>query len=75
MIKNENIHVVKTLEWWWVKIEGNTKNTCNCPTKEEAVKKWRILAKENKVELIIHKENGQIERRDFYGDDSIYRKG
>lgn len=75
MPKRKNQHVVPLPVGWAVKREGNSRYTAITMTKIEAVKIARDIARKNKLELVIHKKNGQIKIKDSYGNDPFPPKG
>lgn len=54
---------------WQVKGEGNKKATVVTDTQKEAIAAAKIIAQNQKTELIIHGENGQILNKNSYGND------
>ncbi len=69
MTKKKDIHVVPHPEGWAIKREGNQRATKVTPTKEPALKQARSIAKQDKVELVIHNKEGKIIDKDSYGND------
>ena len=70
MNNKKNQHVVpSSAKKWAVKGAGNKKNTKLTQTKEEAVKRARQIAKNQKTELVIHNKDGKIRDKDSYGND------
>jgi hypothetical protein len=62
-------HVVPHQDGWGVKGEGNKRFTAITPTKQEAEKIARDIAKNQGTELFIHGRNGKIQDRDSFGKD------
>lgn len=63
-------HVVKTPTGKWaIKKGGSSKATKIYNTQKEAIKHGTEIAKNQKAELYIHKENGQIREKNSYGND------
>lgn len=72
---NKNQHVVPTEKGWGIRGEDNEKITQHFETQEEAIEKARAIAKNQKSELLIHGEDGEIRARDSYGNDPYPPKG
>ena len=68
-------HVVPHKGDWAVKGEGNSKATAVTDTKEKAIDIAREISQNQKSELFIHGENGQIQSRDSHGHDPYPPKG
>lgn len=70
-MNKKNIHVVYRSETkdWAVKKEGNKRASKVVSTKREAEDLGRALAKKDKVELVIHNEDGKISDKDSFGND------
>lgn len=69
MSKNSQ-HVVKNSNGGWsVKKSGAKKATKNFSTQGEAISLAREIAKNQKTELYIHRENGRIRDKNSYGND------
>lgn len=68
-MSKKNVHVVPHPEGWAVKIEGNERSSFVRGTKQEALDVGRDRARSDKVELVIHGKNGQIQDKDSYGSD------
>ncbi len=68
-MKKPFIHVVNRNGSWGVEEEGRTDDFREFRNKEEAVEAGRNLAKQNQVELIVHRQDGSIGERDSYGND------
>lgn len=76
MAKGKNQHVVPVKnQGWGVVGEGNERKTAIVPTKKEAEKIGREIAKNQKSEVLIHDKNGKIKERDSYGKDPYPPKG
>jgi uncharacterized protein DUF2188 len=69
MANKKDYHVVPRGEDWAVKREGSKRAASVHPTQSEAEKAGRDLAKTNKVEVVIHRPNGQIRDSDSFGND------
>ena len=71
-----NIHVVKKGSAWSVEEEGTGgQPIAQRPTRESAVEVAKKLAKSQKVELLVHREDGSIGERDSYGHDVPRNRG
>lgn len=71
----KNQHVVPHAEGWAVRGEGNERVTSVHDTQREAIERGREIAQNQRSELLIHGENGQIRARDSYGRDPYPPKG
>lgn len=71
----KNIHVVPHPEGWAIKREGAERASRVTETKKEAVDYARQQARQDGVELIIHKKDGTIQSRDSHGNDPYPPKG
>jgi hypothetical protein len=67
-MKNKNVHIVPA-KGWGVKREGNKRNTFITLTKNQAIDIGRKIAKDEKLELIIHNSDGKISDKDSFGND------
>lgn len=72
---NKNQHVVPHKDKWAVKGEGNQKNTVLTDTQQQAIERARQIAKNQESELLIHGRDGEIRKRDSYGNDPRDIKG
>ncbi|WEJ70607.1 DUF2188 domain-containing protein [Pseudomonas sp. PSE14] len=72
---SKNQHVVPHGDNWAVKGEGNSKVTKEFDTQAEAIEHARGIAINQKSELFIHNEKGQIRERNSYGNDPYPPKG
>jgi hypothetical protein len=68
-------HVVPHKGGWAVKGEGNTRATAIESTQQKAIEVARGIAQNQKSELVIHGQDGQIRAKDSYGDDPFPPKG
>ncbi len=68
-------HVTPHASGWQVKAEGASRASAVRPTKEEAVKLGRDMARNAESSLLIHKENGQLQTEHTYGKDPYPPKG
>tara|TARA_R110002073_G_scaffold261538_1_gene424428 strand:+ start:2890 stop:3111 length:222 start_codon:yes stop_codon:yes gene_type:complete len=71
----KNQHVVPHGSGWAVKGAGNQKATKVTSTQKEAIKVARNIAKNQKYELLIHNQKGQIRQKDSFGNDNFPPKG
>ncbi len=65
----KNQHVVPKGKGWAVKGAGNERATAIVPTQTEAIKIARVIAINQKSEVVIHRQNGVIRDKDSYGND------
>ena len=65
----KKVHVVPTEDGFGVKISGNSRNSKNFETKNDAIDYGRDKAKEMKTELIIQNRDGKISNTNSYGND------
>ena len=73
---DKNQHVLPHPEGGWqVKGEKNEKATARTETQAEAIVIAREIAQNQKSELIIHRRNGQIRKKDSYGNDDFPPEG
>ena len=63
----QSVHVEPVTGGWAVK--HGSRETASYPTKEEAVKAGRELARKSRSEHIVHRPDGRIEERDSYSSD------
>jgi len=70
-----NQHVVPHDGKWAVRGEGNDRATSVHATQREAIEAAREIARNQRVELLIHGEDGKIRERDSYGHDPYPPKG
>lgn len=71
---NADIHVVPAGDSWAVEVAGGGKRTL-FSTQEEAIKAGTERAQADKVELLIHGQDGQIRERNSFGHDPRNIKG
>lgn len=65
----KDYHVVPRGDEWAVKREGAERAASVHPTQGEAERAARDLARTNKVEVVVHRPNGQIRDSDSFGND------
>ena len=68
-------HIVKTNNGWGIRGENNTKITKNYDTQYAAIQGGKIIAKNQKSELIVHGRDGKIREKNSYGNDNFPPKG
>lgn len=64
-----NIHVVQFEGQWSIEAEGEGDIGRSFPTKRDAISAARDLAEQNRSELFVHGENGEILDRSSFGND------
>jgi hypothetical protein len=74
-MSKKNQHVVPKGDQWAVKGAGNDKATRVVSSQAEAIKIAKEIAVNQKSELFIHGQNGQIRERNSYGNDNFPPKG
>jgi hypothetical protein len=67
---NKNQHIVPVGKGWGVRGEGNKRLTAITPTKSEADKIGRNIARNQGTELVIHDKHGVIRDKDSFGPDA-----
>lgn len=67
----KNQHVVPCNGHWAVKGEGNSRNTANTSTQQQAIQIARQIAKNQQSEVVIHNRKGVILDKDSYGNDPV----
>ena len=65
----KNQHVVPTDSGWGVRGEGNGRLTSTHDTQADAIDAAREIAINQRSDVVIHRQNGQIRDRDSYGND------
>jgi len=70
-----NQHVVPHGDKWAVKSEGSRRPSSVHDTQREAIERARELARNQQVELFVHRRDGRIRARDSYGNDPFPPKG
>ena len=68
-------HVVPGDDGWAVRKEGASRDTSHHTTKKAAETAARSIARNQETELIVHKQDGTIQRRDSYGGDPFPPRG
>ena len=75
MTRKRNQHVVPTKGGWAIKREGSPKATKVFDTQQEAIERGREIAKNQRSELLIHRRDGKIRKKNTYGRDPYPPKG
>lgn len=70
-----NQHVTPHERGWQVKGAGNEKATSVHRTQKEAIDAATEIAKNQGVEVVIHRPNGQIRDKNSHGNDPFPPKG
>lgn len=60
---------------WQVKGAGNSRATVRATTQSAAIAQARVIARNQKSEMVIHRPNGQIRAKDSYGNDPYPPRG
>lgn len=60
---------------WQVKGAGNSRATVRTNTQKEAIDVARVIAQNQRSEVLIHGTNGKIRAKDSYGNDPYPPKG
>ena len=68
-MSKQNQHVVTHNGDWAVRGQGNSRVTSIHNTQAEAISAAREIARNNRSEVVIHGQNGQIRDKDSYGHD------
>lgn len=74
-MNKRNQHVVRTENGWGLRGENSKKLTQEFSTQAQAIDKGKQVAKNQKVELLIHGRDNKIRARDSYGSDPYPPKG
>ena len=73
---NDEHHVVSNLEGGWdIKRSGGKKSIQHFDKKQDAVDAARGISKNQDTELVIHKKDGKIQKKDSHGNDPHPPKG
>jgi hypothetical protein len=77
MPKQGDVHVVYRdgEKKWRVEVTGNTRASGTHAAKPAAVEQGRRLARRNRSELVVHKQDGKIGDRRSYGRDPFPPRG
>lgn len=74
-MSKSNVHIVPSDGEWSVKRAGAERASRRFDTQQAAIDYGRKLARNDKVELLIHGRNGRIRARDSYGNDPFPPRG
>jgi hypothetical protein len=69
MSNKRDIHVVPHNGGWATRKEGASRIGSTTDTQREAIQQARQQAMRERVEVVIHRPNGQIRDSDSYGND------
>lgn len=77
--KSNQIHVMydkETKTWYGKQDNAEKKSFVNMPTQEDAIQRMMQIAKNQKLEGVIHrKDNNQIREKNSYGKDNYPPEG
>lgn len=74
-MSKKNIHVVKTPTGWQTKRTGSNRALAVFDTQAKAINRGTVIARRDKVELLIHGRDGKIRERNTFGNDPFPPKG
>ncbi|HHQ4453007.1 TPA: DUF2188 domain-containing protein [Aeromonas veronii] len=74
-MSGKNQHVVPRGDQWAVRGAGNSKDTSHHSTQREAFEAARDIARNQRSEVLVHNEKGQIREKNSYGNDPYPPKG
>ncbi|HHQ4628777.1 MULTISPECIES: DUF2188 domain-containing protein [Aeromonas] len=74
-MSGKNQHVVPRGDQWAVRGAGNSKDTSHHGTQQEAFEAARDIARNQRSEVLVHNEKGQIREKNSYGNDPYPPKG
>ena len=69
MARKKAVHVVPRGDHWAVEREGNQRASSLHDTQAEAERTGRPVARADKTEFYLHGRDGQIRKKDSYGND------
>ena len=69
MTKKRDIHVVPHNDGWATRKEGAGRVGTTADTQRQAIERAREQAQRDKVEVVIHRQDGTIRDSDSYGKD------
>lgn len=75
MSKGKNQHVIPHPEGWQVKGAGNSKATAVTRTQAAAIEIAKLIAQNQRSEVLIHSQGGDIREKNSYGNDPSKIKG
>jgi hypothetical protein len=62
-----DVHVIPSGEVWALQVDGDKRDSFS--TQNEAITRGRQLAEEERGELVIHGEDGEIREKGSHGND------
>ncbi|PKF48771.1 DUF2188 domain-containing protein [Enterovibrio nigricans] len=72
----KSTHVVPNSDGGWdIKQSGGQRSSGHFDTKQEAVKRARVISQNQQTELVIHNKDGKIAIKDSHGNDPFPPKG
>lgn len=71
----KNQHVVPHQDGWAVKGAGNQRATSVHATQQQATAAARVIARNQRSELVIHRSDGRIRAKDSHGNDPFPPEG
>jgi hypothetical protein len=74
-MSTNNVHIVKERNQWAVRLEREPEPQKLVSTQKEAIRLGKQIARDRKLELIIHGRNGRIKEKNSYGHDPRRIKG
>lgn len=76
-MSKKSTHVVPNKErgGWDVRQAGSERSSGHFDTKKEAEDRGREISRNQETELVIHKKDGKISRKDSHGNDPHPPKG
>lgn len=69
MATKKHVHVVPHNGKWATRTAGSTRVGGTYDTQSDAIDAGRGQAQRNRLELVIHRRNGEIRDKDSYGND------
>ena len=72
---SKNVHITKRDRGWAVITAGSEKAAKVVDTQKKAIEIGKLIAQNNKSELIIHGIDGKIREKNSYGNDPKNIKG
>jgi len=74
-MSKRNQHVVPREDGWAVRGAGAQRDTQVFDRKQDAVDRAREISQNQKSELVVHGQNGQIQYKDSHGNDPFPPRG
>ena len=76
MSDKKNVHVVPHPDGGWAtRREQSDRAASRHATQSDAIERAREVARNNQVEVVIHRPDGRIRDRDSYGNDPFPPRG